>query len=343
VFFFVLIEKMLKKLISIYILLILSFSQNSAFSSNSEFSTWVKNFKSHAVESGVSKVIVEEVMSKAIFLPNVIKYDRFQPEFYEDTNTYITKRTGKNKVKKGLNLYKKEKSSIDKIEKEFQIEKELLLSLMGIETNFGKYLGKMDIVSSLATLSFDKRRSDFFTKELIILLKLVDQQIIDREILFGSWAGAFGNFQFMPRTIRNYAIDYNKNTTIELKKTEDSFASAANYLSKIGWKKNTPCFKKINLNKNIPIKYLNSSAASIINKKEVKYFKKYIKNYNDLKIDKNLEAAIITPDIDIVPGANTYTPAYLVFSNYEKILNWNRSLRFALAVCTLKNKFKNEI
>ncbi len=342
-FFFVLIEKMLKKLISIYILLILSFSQNSAFSSNSEFSTWVKNFKSHAVESGVSKVIVEEVMSKAIFLPNVIKYDRFQPEFYEDTNTYITKRTGKNKVKKGLNLYKKEKSSIDKIEKEFQIEKELLLSLMGIETNFGKYLGKMDIVSSLATLSFDKRRSDFFTKELIILLKLVDQQIIDREILFGSWAGAFGNFQFMPRTIRNYAIDYNKNTTIELKKTEDSFASAANYLSKIGWKKNTPCFKKINLNKNIPIKYLNSSAASIINKKEVKYFKKYIKNYNDLKIDKNLEAAIITPDIDIVPGANTYTPAYLVFSNYEKILNWNRSLRFALAVCTLKNKFKNEI
>tara|TARA_B100000780_G_scaffold272148_2_gene233983 strand:- start:2058 stop:3077 length:1020 start_codon:yes stop_codon:yes gene_type:complete len=339
----VLIEKMLKKLISIYILLILSFSQNSAFSSNSEFSTWVKNFKSHAVESGVSKVIVEEVMSKAIFLPNVIKYDRFQPEFYEDTNTYITKRTGKNKVKKGLNLYKKEKSSIDKIEKEFQIEKELLLSLMGIETNFGKYLGKMDIVSSLATLSFDKRRSDFFTKELIILLKLVDQQIIDREILFGSWAGAFGNFQFMPRTIRNYAIDYNKNTTIELKKTEDSFASAANYLSKIGWKKNTPCFKKINLNKNIPIKYLNSSAASIINKKEVKYFKKYIKNYNDLKIDKNLEAAIITPDIDIVPGANTYTPAYLVFSNYEKILNWNRSLRFALAVCTLKNKFKNEI
>jgi len=334
---------MLKKLISIYILLILSFSQNSAFSSNSEFSTWVKNFKSHAVKSGVSKVVVEEVMSKAIFLPNVIKYDRFQPEFYEDTNTYITKRTSKNKVKKGLNLYKKEKSSIDKIEKEFQIEKELLLSLMGIETNFGNYLGKMDIVSSLATLSFDKRRSEFFTKELIILLKLVDQKIIDQKILFGSWAGAFGNFQFMPRTIKNYAIDYNKNTTIELKKTEDSFASAANYLNKIGWKKNTPCFVKINLNKNIPNKYLNSSAGSIKNKKKVRYFKKYIKNYNDLKINKNLEAAIITPDIDIVPGANTYAPAYLIFSNYEKVLNWNRSLRFALAVCTLKNNFKNEI
>ena len=334
---------MVKKLISIYILLILSFSQSSAFTSNSDFNMWVKNFKIEAVNSGISKIVVDEVMSNVKFIPKIIEYDRFQPEFYEDTYTYIKKRTNKKKVKKGLALYKKEKFTIDKIEEEFLVEKELLLALMGIETNFGNYLGKMDIVSSLATLSFDKRRSDFFTKELIILLKLVDQKIIDKKILFGSWAGAFGNFQFMPRTILNYAIDYNKNTTIELKKIEDSFASAANYLNKIGWKNNTPCFIKINLNKNTQNKYLNSSAGNIKNKKKVKYFKKYIKNYNDLKIDKNLEAAIITPDIDIIPGANTYTPAYLVFSNYEKVLNWNRSLRFALAVCTLKNKLKNEI
>ncbi len=119
------------------------------------------------------------------------------------------------------------KDFINSIDNKFSVEKSLLLALMGIETNFGTYVGKMDILSSLATLSFDKRRSEFFTKELIILLKLVDKEIIDKKILFGSWAGAFGNFQFMPRTIQNYAIDYNKNTTIELKKTEDSFASAA--------------------------------------------------------------------------------------------------------------------
>ena len=73
---------------------------------------------------------------------------------------------------------------------------------MGIETNFGKYLGKMDILSSLATLSFDKRRSAFFTNELLTLLKLIDKKVIDKNILFGSWAGAFGNFQFMPSTIK---------------------------------------------------------------------------------------------------------------------------------------------
>ena len=282
-------------------------------------------------------------MSKAKFLPKVIEYDRYQPEFYEDTFTYIKKRSSKRKIKEGLKLYSQEKSTIETVEKDFNVEKELLLALMGIETNFGKYLGKMDIISSLATLSFDKRRSEFFTEELLILLSLVDKKIIDRNILYGSWAGAFGNFQFMPRTIRNYAIDYNNNKTIELKKIEDSFASAANYLKTIGWKKNQPCFYKIELNENIPKKYLNSSARKIKNKRNVSFLKKYIKNFDELNIKDNPKAAIIIPDKDIIPGSETLSPAYIIFDNYEKILNWNRSLRFALAVCTLKESFKNEI
>ena len=308
-----------------------------------DFSIWLNTFKTKAIKSGVSKKVVEDVMSDAKFLPKVIEYDRYQPEFYENTFTYIKKRTSKKKVYDGLKLYKKEKNIIDKIENEYGVEKELLLALMGIETNFGKYLGKMDIVSSLATLSFDKRRSRFFTEELLILLSLVDKKIINKDILYGSWAGAFGNFQFMPRTIRNYAIDYNENDTIELKKTEDSFASAANYLKRIGWKKNQPCFYKIDLEKNIPKKYLNSSARNIKNKKRSIFFSKYIKNFENLNISKNISAAIIIPDKDIIPGSENFSPAYIIFDNYEKILNWNRSLRFALAVCTLKENFRNEI
>jgi membrane-bound lytic murein transglycosylase B len=147
----------------------------------------------------------------------------------------------------------------------------------------------------------------------------------------------------MPRTIKNYAIDYNNNKTIELKKIEDSFASAANYLKTIGWKRNKPCFFKVELNDNTPKKYLNSSARNIKNKKKISFFKKYIKNYNNLNIQENLMVAIIIPDKDIIPGAETLSPAFIVFENYEKILNWNRSLRFALAVCTLKENFKNEL
>tara|TARA_A100001015_G_C14914786_1_gene681908 strand:- start:191 stop:1186 length:996 start_codon:yes stop_codon:yes gene_type:complete len=321
----------------------LYFIFNSFAFASDDFNKWLSNFKIKAISSGISENVVNEIMSDAKFLPKVIEYDRYQPEFYEDTFTYIKKRSSNRKLREGLELYKKEKNIIKAIEKEFDVEKELLLALMGIETNFGKYLGKMDIVSSLATLSYDKRRSDFFTEELLILLKLVDKNIISKNILFGSWAGAFGNFQFMPRTIRNYAIDYNNNKTIELKKIEDSFASAANYLNTIGWKKNKPCFIKVELKDNTPKKYLNSSARNIKNKKRISFLKKYIKNYNNLNIQENLMAAIIIPDKDIIPGAETLSPAFIVFENYEKILNWNRSLRFALAVCTLKENFKNEI
>ena len=331
---------MLKK---ITIILILIQIWTNSFASEVSFKNWLNEFKKEATQKGISESVVDDVMSKAKFLPKVIEYDRYQPEFYEDTFTYIKKRTSKKKILEGLRLYKKERLIINKIEKEFKIEKELLLALMGIETNFGRYLGKMDIVSSLATLSFDKRRSEFFTKELIILLQLIDKKIVNKNILYGSWAGAFGNFQFMPRTIQDYAIDYNLNKTIELKKIQDSFASAANYLYKIGWKRNQPCFLKVKLKSNIPHKYLNSSARDIKNKMKVTFFKKYISNYESLNLDRNIKAGIIIPDKDIIPGAKTLTPAYLIFENYEKILTWNRSLRFALAVCTLKESLKNEI
>ncbi len=337
---------MLIKKMSKIIIFILTFKFlfiSNLFSLEQDFNSWLKDFKTKAINLGISEEVVDDVLIDVRFLPKVIEYDRYQPEFYENTFTYIKKRSSKKKVKEGLKLYKKEKLIIDKVEKEFQVEKELLLALMGIETNFGKYLGKMDIVSSLATLSYDKRRSEFFTAELLILLRLVDKKIINKNILFGSWAGAFGNFQFMPRTIRNYAIDYNNNKTIELKNIEDSFASAANYLKKIGWKKNEPCFFKIDLKDNFPKKYLNSSARNIKNKKKYSFFKKYILSSDNLEIDKNSNVAIIIPDKDIIPNAETLSPAYIIFDNYEKILQWNRSLRFALAVCTLKDNFKNEI
>ncbi len=331
------------KIIKIIFYIILIFLNNINPIYADDFNSWIISFKNYAMNKGISKKTLDKTMSKVKFLPKVIEYDRYQPEFYEDTNTYIGKRTSNEKLKKGKNLFNKNKSLILNVETKFNVEKELLLSLMGIETNFGKYLGKMDILSSLATLSFDKRRSEFFTKELIIILRLIDLGIVDSDVLYGSWAGAFGNFQFMPSTIKNYALDYNNDDLIDLKSAEDSFASAANYINKLGWKKNNPCFYKIKLKENIPVKYLNTSAKKIKNKKKFKYFKKYIVDYDKIKINENLTTAIITPDREIVENSKLLEPAYLTFDNYELILKWNRSLRFALAVCTLKDKFKNEL
>ena len=331
------------KIIKYIIIFSLFFLNISSNASEIDFEKWKINFKEYAIQYGISKQTLKDTIDKSKYLPNVIKYDRYQPEFYEDTLTYISKRTSDKKVIIGQKIYSDNYLIIDNISKKYSVDKNLLLSLMGIETNFGSYLGKMDIVSSLATLSYDKRRSDFFTSELITLLKLIDSKIVETNTLFGSWAGAFGNFQFMPSTISKYAIDFNLDKKIDLKNIQDSFASAANYLNDLGWNNQTPCFYKINIKDDIPLKYLNTSAKKIKNKKNVEYLKKYIKNSDFLDKFNDLSSAIITPDVDIVENANKFDLAYIVFNNYEIILKWHRSLRFALAVCTLKEKFKNEL
>jgi len=324
----------------LYILIVLNFS---VYSYAENFEDWLVNFKKVALNNEISENTFSLVMQNAKYLPDVIKYDRYQPEFYENTKTYVNKRSSNEKVIIGKKIYKNNNDLIDKVSKEYNVDKELLLSLMGIETNFGKYLGKMDIISSLSTLSFDKRRSEFFTNELIKILQLIDKGIIDHKTLYGSWAGAFGNFQFMPSTIMNYAIDYNTDDEINLKSYEDSFASAANYINKLGWNPDEPCYLKVELMDNIPKSLLNYSAKNITNKKKLKYMKKYIKNSDNIKFNDNFIVAIITPDKEIVENPNPLYPAFIVFKNYELILKWNRSLRFGLAVCTLKNKFKNEL
>jgi len=292
------------KIIKYLFILFLLFTHSTVNANNKSFNEWLKAFKTHALKNNISETTFDLVMSDVIFLPKVIKYDRFQPEFYEDTKTYISKRSSNTKVKKGFKLYKSNEKFINSIDIEYSVDKSLLLALMGIETNFGTYVGKMHILSSLATLSFDVRRSEFFTKELITLLQLVDTQKIDHNILYGSWAGAFGNFQFMPSTIKNYAVDYDKDNIIELKSTKDSFASAANYINKIGWKKDQPCFIQVNLINNVPKKLLNTSAKRLHNKNKFGYLKKYIQNNEGIIIKDSLVASIITPDKDKVPNSD---------------------------------------
>ena len=328
-------------IIRYFIILFLLFSNGALYGNDDSFNNWLKSFKIYALKNNISELTFNMAMSDVVFLPKVIKYDRFQPEFYEDTKTYISKRSSNQKVKQGEKLYSSNESFINSIDVKFSVEKSLLLALMGVETNFGTYVGKMDILSSLATLSFDNRRSEFFTNELITILQLIESKKINHDILYGSWAGAFGYFQFMPSTIEQYAIDYNKNDIIELKSIKDSFASAANYINKIGWKKDQPCFVRVNLTKNVPKKLLNTSAKKLHNKNKFEVLKQYINDKDSYLIDKELIGAIITPDKDIIPNAENLEPAYIVFENYEKILQWNRSLRFGLAVCTLKDKFEN--
>jgi len=324
--------------IFIFFLFFKIFFINTIFIVNAEetFDSWLLSYKKFALKKGISQETINVAFENVKFLDQVIKYDRKQPEFFEDTITYVNKRANILRVNKAKKLLKKNTNLFIDIEKKFLVEKEILLALWGIETNFGKHVGKMDIISSLATLSYDKRRRDFFSSQLLILLKLIDDKLLNPKTLYGSWAGAYGNFQFMPSTINKYAIDYDGDNKIELKLSlEDSLASAANYINKIGWKKGQPCFYKVKLTNKINKKYINSSARQINYRLKVsKWKKKGVVNYNGTDLNSDLKAALILPDGK--PGS----PTFLIFENYEKILKWNRSLRFGISVCTLANMIK---
>ena len=324
--------------ILVFFLLFQILAVNFSISANAKenFETWLLSYKKFALKKGVSQKTIDIAFKNVKFLEQVIRYDRKQPEFYEDTITYVNKRANISRAKIAKKLFKKNKILFTEIENKFSVEKEILLALWGIETNFGKHVGKMDIISSLATLSYDKRRRNFFSSQLLTLLKLIDNELINPNTLYGSWAGAYGNFQFMPSTIKRYAIDYDNDNKIELKSSlDDALASAANYINKIGWKKGQPCFIRVKLRNNINNKYINSSARTISKRLEIKKWKKKgVVNFDGTDLKTNFKAALILPD------GESNTPAFLVFENYEKILKWNRSLRFGISVCTLANMIK---
>jgi len=325
-----------KILRTVLILNILILANHFEAQGEESFEAWLSSYKAFALKKGVSQETINVAFEDVRYLEQVIKYDRKQPEFLEDTITYVSKRANNSRAKKAKKLLIKNTNLFNDVEKKFNVEKEILLSLWGIETNFGKHVGKMDIISCLATLSYDKRRSDFFSAQLLTLLKLIDKKLVDPKTLFGSWAGAYGNFQFMPSTIKSYAIDYDGDNKIELKNSlNDSLASAANYIKKIGWVKGEPCFYRVILNKKIKKKYINLSARNISHRLKISDWKKKgVIKYDGTEFESNLKAALILPD------GKPETPTYLVFRNYEKILKWNRSLRFGISVCTLANMIK---
>jgi membrane-bound lytic murein transglycosylase B len=320
----------------LFLFKVLIFNSVFAATLDTDFETWLTSYKKIALKKGISQKTIDVAFKNVKFLEQVIKYDRKQPEFFEDTVTYVSKRATDSKAKKAEKLLKKNTHLFSEVENKFKVEKEILLALWGIETHFGKHVGKMDIISSLATLSYDKRRRDFFSSQLLTLLRLIDKKLIDPSKLYGSWAGAYGNFQFMPSSISRYAIDYDGNNKIELKiSLADSLASAANYINKIGWEKGQPCFYRVKLTKKVKKKYINLSARKISHKLKISKWKsKGVVNFDGSELKTNLKAALILPD------GKPETPTYLVFDNYEKILKWNRSLRFGISVCTLAGMIK---
>ena len=324
--------------LKIFLIICLFTIFNSSISlSNEKFNEWLIEFKGRAINQGVSKDTVDNALKNAKFLERIVALDRKQPEFFEKTYEYLDKRVNEARIRAAKKLLSENSILLQKVNAKFKVNNEILVALWGIETNFGVNKGKVDIISALSTLSFDNRRSEYFEKELIILLKLIDKKIVKYESLYGSWAGAIGNFQFMPSTIQNYALNFDENSDIDLINSfQDSMASAANYLKTIGWNEKDIWGFEIQTDKEFDKNLISPDSRNFKNKITIAQLKLLgfkNKNGSEILITDKKEGWLIRPD-----GEDG--PIYIVFDNFLRLLEWNRSLRFAITVGTLSDKIK---
>ena len=311
-----------------YLIIILLFNFN-LFAN--DYIKWIKETKSDAMKAGISEDTYNRATS-ILSVPNkkVLKYYKNQPEFTISFDDYYKRNINKKRINSGKKLMNKHKKLLKSISAEYFVPPEIIVSIWGIETNYGSYIGTFNIIDALSTLAYASQRKSFFKKEFFNSLLILEKNYVKQEKLIGSWAGAMGQSQFMPSSFLNFAVDYNNDKKIDLwNDYDDIFSSIANYLHKHGWKKDNNWSNEIFLKK----KYINN-----FNPKK-KYTKKTI---NEIIINNEITYNIKSTDkIDIKTIIkNPYKRYFLIFDNYNVIKKYNNSDFYALIVSDLANKIK---
>lgn len=299
-----------------------------------EYLVWLDELKQEMLERGISQKTLDKVYAVDYYhqTPKAVKKDRQQPEFVLTSSEYLNRVVNRIRVEKGQEKYKGMQKTLQKIEAKYSLPAEYIVAFWGIETNFGTNFGGYNVFDALTEMSYDKRRAKFFRNELYNALKIVDKWNVDFGKMQGSWAGAMGHFQFMPSTFNAYAVDFNNDGMIDIwSDFEDAAASAANYLTSIGWNKNIPWGMEVSLpwdfdfalagrNRDVTVEQWNKIGVRTVDNKKI-------------GLDEKLVVSIIVPE-------GKKGKAYLITDNFYKIMQWNRSENYALAVGLLADYIK---
>ncbi len=302
---------------------------DNAYAYNPEgFRKYINHVQALARKEGVKETTLHEAFRDIKFNHKVVALDSKQPErkkgpgFQEYKNRVVTGKriaVAKRKLKDNLPL-------LSKVERKFGVEKEIVVAL-------GGYMGDFDIIRSLTSLAYEGRRREFFEKELIHALKILDQGHVSKRNFRGSWAGAFGQVQFMPSTFVNHAYDLNSDGKKDLwYNNGDAFASAANYLNNIGWTGGIGWGKRVTLPVRFNPGYINSKMPMY------KWKQMGLKYADGSWISNNsYKATLIDPDGEY----GSRRELYLVTENFDKIKEWNRSNFFATSIGLIADGIKN--
>ncbi len=305
------------------IAVVLMFSAFPAFAQTQNFDVWLKDFRVQASNAGISQRTINAALTNIQPKQRVIELDRKQPEGRKTFAQYKKMIVHPTRIKTGRKMLRENYQLLQQVENQYGVPKQYIVALWGIETNYGTNTGGFDVIPALATLAWEGRRAEFFEKELINALKIIDDGHISAANMKGSWAGAMGQSQFMPSSFNAYAVDATGDGRRDIWNTRaDVFASIANYLKTVGWKPNERWGRRVDVPANFPS---NMEGRKII--KPLSYWSSMgIKTHGGGALpQEDMQASIVAPD-----GLTGET--YMIYDNYRTIMDWNRSTYFATSV-----------
>jgi lytic murein transglycosylase len=292
----------------------------AACASPSEFGRWLQGFKQEAVAQGISPRTVSYALDGLTYDPATIAKDRGQGVFAQSFLQFSGRMVSANRLQVGAALLKKYSGVFARIQQEYGVPGPVLVAFWGLETDFGKVMGNLETMRSLATLSFDCRRPEEFREQLIYALRVIERGDLSPQEMRGPAHGEVGQFQFQPKNYYEHAVDFDSDGRRDLiRSAPDSLASAANYLQSIGWRPNQPWLEQVRVPADLPW-----DQADVTIKKPRAFWAQHGVTY---LTGKPIPADDVPVGLLLPMGRNG--PAFLAYPNFDVYLEWNKSLVYS--------------
>ena len=302
-------------------------------SSAQPFDVWLGEVRIEAAQRGLTSPAVDTALSRAQHLDRVIELDGRQPELTQTFWRYIDSRVTPDRISRGQDYLYAYEPLLNDVYAHYGVQPRVLVALWGLESDYGRTQGDLEVVSALATLAHDSRRSAFFREQLLALLELIERGDMPYDVR-GSWAGAMGQPQFIPTTMRAHAVDFDGDGTRDLRNSlPDVFASAANYLAVSGWSAQGSWGHEVMLPPGFDFAETGLEGDKPLAAWQAMGVRQI--DGNDLA-GSEVSASDLTGAILLPAGAKG--PAFLVYRNFRAILRWNNSVLYALAVGHLSDR-----
>jgi membrane-bound lytic murein transglycosylase B len=311
------------RLISLLLLLASLLAAAPTRAAEEDFATWLAGFRQDALAAGIRPATLDRALAGVAPIPRVIELDRKQPEGTLTYEGYLERVVTPERRKVARERLNENRALLDEVAKRYGVQPRCIIALWGNETLFGKVTGNFPVISALATLAYDGRRSAFFRGELLNAIRMVDQYDVDPKEMIGSWAGAMGQSQFMPSSYLLYAVSYSGDGRRDIwHRREDVFASIANYLHQSGWHGDETWGRVVQL----PAGFDPALLGLAVKKPLTDWRKLGVKRADGGRLPvRGLAASVLRP-------GGEQGPTILVYDNYRVLLKWNTSNYFATAV-----------